>query len=64
MEKVTIGLGDEKGKIPFVSLKFYGCEGTEELKKAMLAIKDCLENNFPGIQVKLWENARKLLDRD
>ena len=33
---------------PMVGIKLNGCEGTEELKKVILVIEDCLEKNFPG----------------
>ena len=60
----NVGISHKLGKAedPQVGLKLNGCEGTEELKKVIRVIEDCLKKNFPGIQVNRIGAVRELLE--
>ncbi|GAH85750.1 unnamed protein product, partial [marine sediment metagenome] len=59
MENLGISFKWGKAKDPQVGVNLTGCEGTEELKKVILVIEDCLEKKFPG-KVKRIKSVRKL----
>lgn len=62
----SLGISRRLGKAadPQVCVNLNGYEGTEELKKVILVIEDCLEKNFPGVQVNRIGAIRKLFQEE
>jgi len=63
MKEVGISVRWGKGD-PQVGVKLIGYEGegTEELKKVILAIEDSLISSFPGVPVKKTGRFKKIFE--